>query len=251
MIHYSKNQRSSYFYYINKVRILNNWKLFIAALLPVLLIFLVETDILPSRAKYSSSIIEPVALVITESGTGTAFLVGRTHLITARHVVEDISIGHQIDLLFDKVSPKISTTASLVWKDETQVGANAININDFAVLRLVNPSDLPANFPRLKLGVSSGIDLMTRVVLIGYPSGSFSIKQGQISNTESHGLDVFQIDVSAWPGSSGGPLIEESTNEVIGILGFGLREPFVGINVAYKIDNALRTFYAKGIDIDE
>lgn len=249
MIHLSKTLQAKYLYLIKKIRNNYNWKFIFASLLPLLAILLVQTNIIPSKTKFSSSIYEPVALLITPTGTGSAFLLGATHLITARHVVDGINEGTTVDLVFDKANPKIETTATLLWKDKTTVGVDALNINDFAVLKLTNAGDLPENFPRLQLGLSAGVDLMTKVVLIGYPAGSFSITQGQISNTESHGLDVFQIDVSAWPGSSGGPLIEEETDEVIGILGYGMIEPFKGINVAYKIDNALREIQKSGIDI--
>lgn len=118
-----------------------------------------------------------------------------------------------------------------------------------AVLELTNPADLPDDFPRLFLGDSDGIVSRDEVILVGYPGGLMSTTSGTISNEQIKSLELFQLDVGAWQGSSGGPLILEDTEEVVGILVAGFSADYQGINIANKINNVVSLLAGAGVDV--
>jgi len=230
---------------------LKNYTVFIliVAFLPFIVYLLFGTGLLSSKAKYNSDIEKPVALVITNTGSGTAFLVGETRLLTAKHVVEEIAVGETVQLVFDKADAPITTEARLVWKNPDSSPVPEYYENDFAVLELTMPGDIPEDFPRLMLG--SSINVMTRdkVILIGYPQGIFSATSGTVSNDEIKGLNLFMLDAGAWPGNSGGPLILEETEEVVGILIAGFEGEFKGMNMANKIDEVVIMLENSNVDL--
>ena len=78
----------------------------ISLLLPLIVYFLFQSGLLRSRSLYGEDIFKPVALVNTSVGLGTAFLVGETNLLTARHVVELLEIGDTVLIEFTK-SPEL------------------------------------------------------------------------------------------------------------------------------------------------
>ena len=219
-------------------RRLNIFLLIAILLLPVAYL-LFGAGWVPSTPRYNRDLEMPVAMVQTAEGIGTAFLYGETELLTARHVVENMNVGDEVTLTFSNANPVVTTTARITWKDSDTSPPGDINyyLNDAARLELTRPTDLPEDFPRLYLGDSDGIAPRTPVILIGYPDGNSSTTTGTISNDEAMGADIFQLDVSAYPGNSGGPLITEDTEEVIGILIAGKTEEFQGINFAIKINN--------------
>ncbi|MGB3182101.1 MAG: serine protease [Cyclobacteriaceae bacterium] len=217
---------------------LNIFLLIAILLLPVAYL-LFGAGWVPSAPRYNRDLEMPVAMVQTAEGIGTAFLYGETQLLTARHVVENMNVGDEVTLTFANANPAITTTARIAWKDSDSSSPGDINyyLNDVARLELSQPTDLPEDFPRLYLGDSDGIEPRTPVILIGYPDGNSSTTTGTVSNDQAMGADIFQLDVSAYPGNSGGPLITEDTEEVIGILIAGKTEEFQGINFAIKVNN--------------
>lgn len=200
--------------------------------------------IVPKEKDY----ILPVAKVLTPFGTGSAFLVGETRLLTANHVVDKMSLGDKVDIVFEKSHPVIFTQARILFKSE-EISAD-FEI-DFAVLELTNPGVIPEKFPRIPCGNSDEITLSDEIIIIGYPGGLFSVTEGRISNNKVEKMDLFQLDAGAWSGSSGGPVINKKTKEVIGILVAGLEGPFKGINMGCKMKNVLTILKQKGIDINK
>ena len=192
------------------------------------------------------------ALVTTSNSTGTAFLVSYEKLLTARHVVEDLPIGAVVNLIFDRVEPKINAIATLEWKDETSYGDNDINYftTDLAVLKLENPSVVENLYP-LFIGDSDFAEpLATEVVAVGYPAGDFSITKGTINNDEFEGTQLFKVDVASNPGNSGGPLISLDDDTVIGML-VGQRGGVVqGENIANKSNNISALLQQHGITLE-
>lgn len=218
---------------------------------PILLYALFYFGVIPSKSKYNQAIEESVALVNTGTGTGTAFLISPTKLLTAKHVVENKNIGDIVDLVFEKSNPQFAATAKVIWKAASNNSESQKYLNDVAILQLDNPSRLPEEYPYLTLGQSSGISTLSEVIVIGYPNGLLSTTSGTISNDNLKGVELFQLDVESWPGNSGGPLILEETEEVIGMLVAGLTEDFQGINFANKIDNIISLIESSEIDITE
>lgn len=200
--------------------------------------------IIPKEKDY----ILPVAKVITPYGTGSAFLVGETRLLTANHVVDKMNIGDELQLVFEKAHPEINTTAKILFKSEP----NTTNFEiDFAVLELTNPGVIPNRFPRLPLGNSDEVAISDEIIIVGYPAGLFSVTEGRISNNKVEKMDLFQLDAGAWQGNSGGPIINKKTKEAIGILVAGMEGQFKGINMGCKIKNAVTILKQKGIDINK
>ncbi len=194
---------------------------------------------------------ESVALVNTGAGTGSAFLVGETRLLTARHVVEDVPEGEVVELTFTEANPPITTNARVIWIDQTPVGMEEASyfVNYFAVLELVSPGDIPEDHPRLTLGTSEDIIKLDEVIAVGYPAGDFHISTGTIGNEKFENVSLFKLDVNVDPGNSGGPLIYAETKEVIGIVVAGMQPPFDGITMSNKIDNIQKILQRDSIDI--
>lgn len=219
--------------------------------LPIVVYFLFYSGIFTSKAKYNQELEQSVALVNTGSGTGTAFLISPTKLLTAKHVVKDKKTGDLVDLIFEKSNPQFAATAKIIWIEPSNDPEPDYYLKDVAILELESPSTLPEDYPYLTLGQSSGVNTRSKVMVIGYPGGLFSTTSGTISNDNLKGAELFQLDVESWPGNSGGPLILEETEEVIGMLVAGLTEDFQGINFANKIDNILALIEESGMDIYE
>lgn len=224
---------------------------FITAFLPVILYLAFEFGLLGSKPKYNEPLEQSVALVTTGASTGTSFLVSETKLLTAKHVVNSLSTGDEVSLTFEKLDPPVTTQAKIIWVDGTNEPEPNYYLRDVAVLELIMPTDLPEDHPYLTIGSSEGVETRTEVILIGYPGGLMSITSGSISNDNLKGIALFQLDVESWPGNSGGPLILEETEEVIGMLVAGLTQEYQGINFASKIDNITELIEEAGIDLYE
>jgi len=223
----------------------------ILCVLPIFLYLLFHWGIIPSKSKYNRVLEQSVALVNTGNGTGTAFLISPTKLLTAKHVLKDKKVGDVVDLIFEKSDPQFAATAKIIWIEPSDDPEPDYYLKDVAVLELDSPSTLPEDYPYLTIGQSSDINTLSDVILIGYPGGLLSTTSGSISNDNLKGVELFQLDVESWPGNSGGPLILKETEEVIGMLVAGLTEEFQGINFANKIDNIMPLLEENGIDIYE
>jgi S1-C subfamily serine protease len=110
-------------------------------------------------------------------------------------------------------------------------------VRDLAVLR-VEAFDIPV----VKLGNSNEIKIGASVLLLGAPRGlEQSASNGIVSalRTDDTGTRLIQTSASASPGSSGGPLLNES-GEAIGVLSFSVSQG-QNLNFAVPIN------YARGI----
>lgn len=221
----------------------------ISVFLPFLLYALFHFNILYSKPVYGSDVQEPVAKVLTGSGVGTAFLVSPTTLLTARHVVENLKVGDQVDLIFEQSKNQYQTKGKI--KFIASANAQMVDglvpleyfLNDVAVIEVDEISDIEP----LILGESDVVSNLDEVILIGYPNGDYSISKGNINNTKFQGINLFKLDATANQGNSGGPCILKDDSSVIGIL-VGGSGPYVqGENVAIKIDDVKRILQQAGI----
>ncbi len=108
---------------------------------------------------------------------------------------------------------------------------------DLAVLR-IDAYDAPS----IRLGNSGQVRVGAPVLLLGAPRGlEESATTGIVSavRTDSSGTRLIQTSAPASPGSSGGPLLNDS-GEVIGVLSFGVTQS-QNLNFAVPIN------YARGI----
>lgn len=180
--------------------------------------------------------IAAVALVSTGDGTGTAFLISPSHAITARHVVEHITDGSTVKLVFDKSEPRLEVEAKVMF-------ISGKDGEDYAELELTKPLN---DHPTLVLGSIDNVSINDEVTIVGYPAGIFSSAKAQITNNEiSNYPENFLMFGGAWPGNSGGPIIHAKTGEVIGILVAGLENEFKGMVVGQKINSVIKNINFK------
>lgn len=167
---------------------------------------------------------------------GTGFVVGNGNMvITNAHVLEQpgpVEAGSilvtQVRLESDKVQMRKSTVLQLD------------PVHDLALLSLEGPA-----VPALTVGDSDAVQEGQSVAFTGFPIGGvlgFSpvTHRGVVSSiaavalpapTAAHlneksirslrdasGFNVFQLDGTAYPGNSGGPLFEPETGEVLGVV---------------------------------
>jgi len=231
----------------------NNLFLFVS-ILPIILYLFFVAGLLKSNGGGGDNdgIQAAVALVRTNEGTGTAFLVSSSKLLTARHVVENLEIGTTVSLEFKRTEPEITTTARLLWKDTTPYEANSMDyfLTDAAVLELENPADVEG-ITALDLGDSDNVVADAEVILIGYPGADFSFTRGTINNETFNDLNLFKLDATADPGNSGGPCILADDNTVIGILVGKKTLLSAGQNISNKINRITTLLSDNDIDIYE
>jgi S1-C subfamily serine protease len=209
----------------------------IALFLPFTLYAIFYFNIIPSKSAFGSDLQEPVAKVVTQSGVGTAFLISPTILLTARHVVESNRIGDEVQLIFEQSKSKMNIKAKIKFIAPSSV--QSINgqvpldyfLTDVAVLEVAEITEIEP----LILGESDAVSNLDEVILIGYPSGDYSISKGNINSDKFQGLNLFKLDATSNPGNSGGPCILKDDNTVIGILVGGSGPQFQGENVSLKI----------------
>lgn len=166
---------------------------------------------------------------------GTGFAVGDGRLIaTNAHVVPDISGGgpdqDQLAILGRFGSQLRVVPVRLVARDAA---------HDLALLRFDGPV-----LPPVTLGDSDAVREGQAIAFSGFPIGSvlgFSpvthrgivssitpisvpgnnasqLKNSSIRSLRSGAFPIFQLDATAYPGNSGGPLFDAESGEVIGIL---------------------------------
>lgn len=170
-----------------------------------------------------------VGFIKTEKGSGTGFVISpEGHVLTAYHVVEGAR-----SIKFRPSNSPYLVEAEYLDGDE---------VADLAVLKLEGGG---ATFVRL---VAPGYKLSRGVSLglIGYPLGEafgaeFTYTSGPLSSvrTSPEGINIFQIDVSAYRGNSGGPVFLSETGEVIGVLSYG---PNDTMNFATSVEELYQRF---------
>jgi S1-C subfamily serine protease len=211
-------------------------------ILPFFIYALFSFNVLKGKPIFSSDVQEPVAKVLTGTGVGTAFLINSTTLLTARHVVENKKVGDQIDLIFEHSKNQYRTKATIKYIAPTAVQSESglvpgeYFLSDVAVLTVSEINDIEP----LILGESESVQNLDEVILIGYPSGDYSITKGNINSNTYQGLNLFKLDATSNPGNSGGPCILKDDNAVIGILVGSSAIANQGENIALKIDDVKR-----------
>ncbi len=159
-------------------------------------------------------------------GSGTGFNIESSGIIvTNYHVIKGAST---IKCNLDKVKTY-----------DVDYVLNYNTLNDIAVLKLKNTSDLPV----LGLGDSDNLELGEEVIAIGNPlqlqnSVTAGIVSGELR--EFFGASYIQTDASISPGNSGGPLLN-SYGEVIGITTMSISDS-QNINFAVPINNVKKLF---------
>ena len=120
---------------------------------------------------------------------------------------------------------------------------------DLAFLK-IDPKDIPKTAIEAKLQCKNDYKQGSGVVAFGHPAGKdFTITRGIISaiRYETDFFEAIQTDAAINRGNSGGPLINISTGEIIGISSFGV-EDIQGLNFAlpsYSVCKIIELFKNK------
>ena len=174
-------------------------------------------------------VLKSVVSIQTDKSTGSGAIIdSRGYVITNYHVIDGANAG--LVRTSDKKTHQVRIVATNPAKD-------------LALLQIQE------EYTPLKLGNSDGIDVGQRVIAVGSPAGlEFSVNEGIISARRTNNEnEYFQTDVALNPGSSGGPLID-NTGKLIGINNFKLKN-FEGLNFALTINEA-KTFIQTSIERD-
>ena len=193
--------------------------------------------------KYSPS----VALIVTDTGIGSGFVISNEGLIvTNYHVVDD---AKSIAVIFkpgvEGATPKKAdaVSASLVRVDQQ---------SDLALIKVVRKS--PVAVP-ISLGTLSNVAVGADVFAIGHPTGeAWTFTKGVVSQlrrnyqwrTESgieHSATVIQTQTPINPGNSGGPLIDSETGVLVGVNSF--KSDGEGLNYAVSVEDVRKILGAK------
>jgi hypothetical protein len=147
--------------------------------------------------------------VSTETGHGTGFFIRRGgYVITNKHVIAGAK----------KVVVKLDDSRSF----DAEVLAQGADL-DLAILKIQFE-----DHEFLRFQTPDNVRIGTPATLVGYPERDLptsTMNSGQISNINRvfRNHPVYQLDLSANHGNSGGPVVDE-LGKVIGILTFGLGE---------------------------
>jgi SpoVK/Ycf46/Vps4 family AAA+-type ATPase/S1-C subfamily serine protease len=170
-----------------------------------------------------------VGLIKTDKASGTGFVISpKGHLLTSYHVVKGAG------------SIRFRLSGSSEFREAVYLDGD--KDADLVILK-VDGRDLP--YTRL---VAPGYPLRrgTMLGLLGYPLGErlgteVTYTSGPLSSTRhsAEGVSLFQIDVSAYHGNSGGPVFISQTGEVIGVLKSG---PNDTMNFAVSLEELYQRF---------
>ncbi|CAN5884677.1 N/A [soil metagenome] len=157
-----------------------------------------------------------------QQGSGSGFVVSEQgDIITNYHVARSA-------LQEDTVTPLENTRLTVTFPSSDEefpvqvVGVNVLY--DLALLRLDNPSDLPAEVKPIPLGDSDALRVGQKTIAIGNPFGFAStVTTGIVSGVSRSlpgvgqtNIPLVQTDAAINPGNSGGPLLN-SKGQLIGI----------------------------------
>jgi S1-C subfamily serine protease len=203
-----------------------------------------------------------------EFGASGFFLDDRGYFLTANHVIEAIEKRKRLPHLrvfMPTYKNRRGIPATVLARDPR---------HDFAVLKVKGDA-----FPAAKIGDSESVRAGQPIALMGFPLGFLlglhpSTNAGIISNVSPiaipavntqhldaetidalrHPFDVFQLDATAYPGNSGGPLFDPRSGKVIGMVNRAFvrktKEKVVASGISYAmpihyavplIEDALKT----------
>jgi S1-C subfamily serine protease len=168
---------------------------------------------------------------------GTGFVIGdRNLLITAAHVVSQSGMASESD----KTGLVIQVPASAGSIDMRQATVVALDsAHDLALLRFEgNP------LPPLALAAAGAVHEGLSIAFIGFPLGgalgftpvthrgiissitavalpaptSQRLNATAVQRLRNGSFDIYQLDATAYPGNSGGPVLDAETGQVVGVI---------------------------------
>lgn len=152
---------------------------------------------------------------------GTGFLChSKGYVLTCAHT---ISLADKLSVVppapINQFNPATLQQVNVLSLSVAQYDAQ----NDVALLKFVNPP--PLTVPDNLLGQEDGVLVGASVCYMGFPFGHSGLHTLKVSGSlisgkaiSTSGTKQFQFDAMVHEGNSGGPLIELSTGQMIGIV---------------------------------
>lgn len=166
-----------------------------------------------------------VVLVRTSSGTGSAVYVGNQYLLTAAHVVADMTVGGRCQVEFQ--NPNVSPAEAVPVEAELIAMGKFLPNEDFEedyALLKIQYLDVSKLAIPCALGTTSNVKTNDNVLAEGYPNGYYSSTNGTINNINggiTNSSKILVVDAKAWGGNSGGALKDANTDQLLGIVTMG------------------------------
>ena len=167
-----------------------------------------KIDVVAKNQQYQDNKLNEVAsklpegVIVTRGGSG--FLIDtKGYIVTNAHVIKGSSF---VNVNNNKGN---EFTADIIYRDEAR---------DIAILKINDEDYKPLK--NLPYAISKNeIDLGEEVFTLGYPRNDITYNKGDLSAKTGYNGDstTFQIQMSANPGNSGGPVFNKN-GEVIGVL---------------------------------
>lgn len=165
---------------------------------------------------------------------GSAFVVGDGRLaVTNAHVVADPKITRWALQIPQADGPEGRGS----WREAEVVARD--EAHDLALLRLQGDP-----LPALRLGAAAGVREGQAVAVMGFPIGGLlgfrpvthrgivasiaavqlpaatagQLTERAVAQLRLGGFDIYQLDATAYPGNSGGPVLDADTGEVVAVI---------------------------------
>lgn len=200
---------------------------------------------------------------------GTGFAVGDGRIVaTNAHVVADLGLAEDAVLVVRASTPIGSARPASVLAVDKAHDLALLRVGGAALPPLtVGNSDavkdgLSVAFTGFPIGGALGFSPVTHrgtvsaVTPVALPAGnSQQLREPVIKRMREGSFDVFQLDATAYPGNSGGPLFDVDTGEVLGVINMvfvkGTREAALSqpSGISYAIpSNYLRQLLDREVD---
>lgn len=195
-----------------------------------------------------------VVYVETDGGSGSAVYIGNDYLLTAAHVIYGMGLNDMCAVVFEDpnsvsqqyIYAKAELLAMGNWNPSSK---NIDATQDYALLHITT-IDASKHSTPCNLGNSSNIKVSDKIKVVGYPGGTYSYTEGVVSSIKGAEMsDMFDVSATAWPGNSGGALLNTNGN-LIGIVVLkGTWDVNDGKTYAIKIDKIKKELIAKGFQL--
>ncbi len=182
-----------------------------------------------------------VVQIETATGFGSGFLVSETYVLTAAHVVREV--GDRVSVVFDdgrQVDGQVVASGYSEYQNY-ETGAQTVleeaTQHDWALVLLDASQDFAQALP---LGESTIMTIGEQVWAMGYPGGGSSNTSGGVLS--GRGEYDLRTDAPIDPGHSGGPLMADNQQAVVGILVSVPRisgQPAQSVHIALAIEQVI------------
>lgn len=217
--------------------------------LGVLLVLILTIPFLLSKWGKTPSDLSPVVLLDVGDGSGSAIYIGNNQLLTAAHVVRGMDVNDYCVITF--VDPnstsgdEVRAQAQLLAYGDLRKG----DTQDYALLQ-IRALDASRFAQPYMVGNSKPVKVGDPIKVEGFPGGHYMKTDGTVSSIMAEeNPEFFVVSAGAWPGNSGGALLDKN-NKVIGVVTLkGVGETNVGQTFVLKIDNIRKELLSKGFTI--